>query len=89
MEAANSQLQKEFLENLGQIATHADTADFTIACDGDEHRVHKLILSLHSKYFARLFKGGQFKVGFTLKQLDTVTSKPTSRSISSSHRRHR
>lgn len=43
--------------------------DFRIICadDGVEFNVHRLMLSIHSAYFARLFKSG-FQVSFSQSQ---------------------
>lgn len=53
----------DFLEKLVRTASDGHLADFTICCGGEEFKVHKIILSLHSGYFERLFKS-EFKVRY-------------------------
>ncbi|KAF2168999.1 hypothetical protein M409DRAFT_21010 [Zasmidium cellare ATCC 36951] len=51
-----SHAQRDFLNALTQKSTDAESTDFTIINGGQEFKIHKVILSLHSKYFDRLFK---------------------------------
>ncbi|KAF7194960.1 hypothetical protein HII31_03634 [Pseudocercospora fuligena] len=48
--------KKHFFEKLKDTRADHDTSDFTIVCSGKDIKVHRLVLSLHSGYFARLFK---------------------------------
>lgn len=56
-----SHAQRDFLYALAQKCTDAESTDFTIVSNGKEFKIHKVILSLHSKYFDRLFKS-EYKV---------------------------
>lgn len=57
--------KKHFLAKLKCIQDDHDTSDFTIICSGKEIKVHRLVLSLQSGYFALLFKS-DFKVRLTV-----------------------
>ncbi|KAK4500017.1 hypothetical protein PRZ48_008203 [Zasmidium cellare] len=54
----------EYLKNLENLAKDTESADYTITCCGRHFKVHKHVLSLHSEYFARLFKS-QYKESST------------------------
>lgn len=53
-----SEAKNYFLQKLSDKAADVSTTDYTVVCCGEEFHVQKLVLSLHSKYFERLFKSG-------------------------------
>ncbi|KAF2169001.1 hypothetical protein M409DRAFT_21012 [Zasmidium cellare ATCC 36951] len=54
----------DYLKNLEKLGADAASSDYTIACCGSEFQVHKQVVSLHSEYFARVFKS-QYKESST------------------------
>ncbi|KAK4500019.1 hypothetical protein PRZ48_008205 [Zasmidium cellare] len=56
MEPDTSEFYSDFVAQVAELRNDTKTADFTIACGPDVYKVHKLVLRLHSKFFARLFK---------------------------------
>lgn len=51
-----SQSERDFLHAMAKKRREDESADFIISSHGKEFKVHKFVLSLHSKYFDRLFK---------------------------------
>ncbi|KAM5349253.1 hypothetical protein ACJ41O_005760 [Fusarium nematophilum] len=53
----SSQPFEAFQSSLKDYFNQDDLSDASISCDGQVFQVHRIILSIHSKYFAKIFTG--------------------------------
>ena len=58
--------QAHLTQGMRKLLEEEDFKDVTLGCDGQKIKAHKLILSICSPYFKKLFQVKNFAIGYTL-----------------------